>query len=663
MKPHTRVLDVTSTIQGEQVKMGLDPTATAHLMGILTDLYEDPEGAVLREYVTNGYDAHVEAGVSLPVEVTLPTTLAPFLTIRDYGNGLDIEDIRRIYSQYGASTKRETDDQVGSLGLGCKSALTYTDQFTLQGIKNGKAIQVAISRDEDGSGSMTIVSEYDTDEPSGVEVVIPAKGYNDFQEKAEYLFQFWPEGSVLVNGEEPKRLLDDERVIELEKDLYVVPEDVLDQSVVIMGNVPYPFTNDDQRYFSVVAFVEMGAIQFTPSRESLQMTTRTKNVLADIGTKVANLKETAAQRIVDEATSKPEALKAALHASRLFRFNGELKYKGKLIPTEIKVKDDAANDYLVVKVKTTYYRERSISAESRIPTSVFPNSLFFTGFTNKGVNPTQREKIAYYLRENNIDTEGVTQYVLLDELPFSTWVDKSRVIDWEKVKAIKLPKDGQTQGGRPVGAYDVTKPGSSYSEVVEAKDLVGVKDLFWFPYQGGLDSNLIKLIRAEKPLAHFVRLKENRVAKFERTFPQAKRLRDAAREIAQTWFDNLSETKRQWLSIQNNNDAKRLAKLDENRVDDPKLAAVAKVAKKQYDGLLEKARSYNYLYQGDLEFNDIDLDKDYPLMRLNQMPYGMSDEEKAAYLDHVYLYINTVYASNQAKALAVLAATDGKETP
>lgn len=658
MKPHARVLDVTSTIQGEHVKMGLDPTATAHLMGILTDLYEDPEMAVIREYATNGYDAHIDAGVSLPIEVTLPTTLAPFLTVRDYGNGLDIEDIRRIYSQYGASTKRETNDQVGSLGLGCKSALTYTDQFTLQGIKNGKAIQVAISRDEDGSGSMTIVSEYDTDEPSGVEVVIPAKGHNDFEEKAEYLFQFWPEGSVLVNGEEPKRLLDDERVIELEKDLLVT--DVLDQSVVVMGNVPYPFTNDDQRHFSVVAFVEMGAVQFTPSRESLQMTTRTKNVLADIGTRVANLKETAAQRIVDEAASKPEALEAALHASRLFRFNGDLKYKGKLIPTEIKAQEKE-NDYLVVKVRTTYYRERSISAESRIPTSVFPNSIFFTGFTNKGVNPVQREKIAHYLRENNIDTEGVTQYVLLNELPFKTWVSKDRIIDWEKIKAIKLPKDGTTQGGRPVGAYDVIMPGQQYTAVVEAKELVAIKDLYWFPYQVGLDSTIWKLVQSEKPGAALVKLKENRVAKFERTFPQAKRLRDAAREIAQAWFDGLSSDQRKWLSVKQNSEANQLALLDGKKIHDPQLATIARIAKQKHDGLLEKARSYNYLYEGELEFKDIEIDEDYPLMNLGSMRYGMTDEEKAAYKEHVYLYLNAVYASKQAQAQSTT--DDGKETP
>ena len=43
-----------------------------------------------------------------------------------------VEDIHSIYSQYGESTKRGTNAQNGMLGLGCKSALTYTNQFTMK---------------------------------------------------------------------------------------------------------------------------------------------------------------------------------------------------------------------------------------------------------------------------------------------------------------------------------------------------------------------------------------------------------------------------------------------------------------------------------------------------------------------------------------------------
>src|SRR6476469_3924392 len=144
-------MDVTSTLQGVKISMKINEDALTHIMSFLTDLYSDPEMAVIREYSTNAYDAHVEGFVDRPIEVTLPTNLSPFFRVRDYGAGLDEDDIREIYSQYGASTKRESNDVNGMLGLGCKSALTYTDQFTLTGIKNGICTEVAISRDENGS--------------------------------------------------------------------------------------------------------------------------------------------------------------------------------------------------------------------------------------------------------------------------------------------------------------------------------------------------------------------------------------------------------------------------------------------------------------------------------------------------------------------------------
>src|SRR5512146_2284489 len=150
MIPERTTIAVDSTVKGEDVAMSIDQTALAHIMNVLTDLYADPELAVIREYSTNALDSHIEAGISRPIEVTTPTALRPLFTVRDYGVGLDADDIRDIYSRYGASTKRQTNDAVGMLGLGCKSALAYVDQFTLAGITGGQRMLVSIARDETG---------------------------------------------------------------------------------------------------------------------------------------------------------------------------------------------------------------------------------------------------------------------------------------------------------------------------------------------------------------------------------------------------------------------------------------------------------------------------------------------------------------------------------
>jgi hypothetical protein len=132
MIPNGATTTLESTMTPEAtIGMTIDEGAMAHIMSVLTDLYSDPIAAVIREYSTNGYDAHVEAGITRPIEVNLPSVYAQTFTVRDYGLGLDLDDLYRIYSRYGASTKRESNDVVGMLGLGCKSGLTFTNQFSM----------------------------------------------------------------------------------------------------------------------------------------------------------------------------------------------------------------------------------------------------------------------------------------------------------------------------------------------------------------------------------------------------------------------------------------------------------------------------------------------------------------------------------------------------
>ena len=165
---------VRGNLSGEKVAMGIEEEHLGLVMDTLAGMYSDQKMALLREYGCNARDAMVAAGRGdHPIEVTLPGDLSPFLTIKDTGIGMDIEDIRRTYSRYGASTKRDTNAQVGKFGIGSKAAMAYTDQFTLCAVKNGIRIQVAISRTANSGGDMTIVDERPTSDPNGVEIVIP----------------------------------------------------------------------------------------------------------------------------------------------------------------------------------------------------------------------------------------------------------------------------------------------------------------------------------------------------------------------------------------------------------------------------------------------------------------------------------------------------------
>ena len=52
----------------------IDKNAVNMVMDMLSKLYNDPMCAAIREYVSNAYDANVEAGSTKPVELTLPCT-------------------------------------------------------------------------------------------------------------------------------------------------------------------------------------------------------------------------------------------------------------------------------------------------------------------------------------------------------------------------------------------------------------------------------------------------------------------------------------------------------------------------------------------------------------------------------------------------------------
>ena len=221
-------------------------------------MYGDPELAVIREIATNGRDATIEAGSDRPIEVQTPSQLSPFLKVRDFGCGLDVEAIRNVFSKYGASTKTQTNTQTGCLGIGSKSPLAYAPQFTVSSVKDGTRIEVIVSLNDEGAGQMVVVDTVATDEPNGTEVIVPAKRHNAIATKARNLFRYWPAGTVLLDGEpvdgvEGEVLSDKPATVRVETpdggtrdvriDKMVVRQEH-GESHIVMGGVPYPIPSD-----------------------------------------------------------------------------------------------------------------------------------------------------------------------------------------------------------------------------------------------------------------------------------------------------------------------------------------------------------------------------------------------------------------------------------
>ena len=115
----------------------------------------------------------------------------PIFSIRDYGVGISDDDIRDVYASYGKSTKRETNDLTGCMGIGCKSGFAYADSFTIISIVsdpdsnlNIKSTYSAIL-DESNIGKIKrVIDPHATDEPTGIEIKIgvASNDISSFQE-------------------------------------------------------------------------------------------------------------------------------------------------------------------------------------------------------------------------------------------------------------------------------------------------------------------------------------------------------------------------------------------------------------------------------------------------------------------------------------------------
>lgn len=302
---------VTGSLGGETHMMQIAAENVPHLMGILTDLYSDPELAVIREYSTNARDSHIQAGVDLPIKVTLPTPLRQTLEIQDFGLGLSVDEVVNVYGSYGASTKRESNEVNGMLGLGSKSALTYTNMFTVRAVKDGVQAEVVFFRNEDGSGRIEVVDTKGTDNPNGVTISIPTKANSTFKEKALKFYSVWDKGTVEVVGEEISFIKDTANQFDVNGTLLVERINGNGTLYIVMGGVTYPVRDKGGRYYdnySLYHFADMGAIDFTPSREDINYTDRTQGYVDDLLTATDSR---AVEEVIQDKVNQAKSLDAA----------------------------------------------------------------------------------------------------------------------------------------------------------------------------------------------------------------------------------------------------------------------------------------------------------------------------------------------------------------
>lgn len=174
MKAENRELGRYGTNEERQFQI----RGSAKAFKILSDgLYSDKIGAIIRELSCNAKDAHVDDGKGdVPFEVHLPNALEPWFAVTDFGIGLSHEDVMHLYSTYFESTKTDSNNVTGCLGLGSKSPFAYVDAFTVEARWNGKLTLYSCFYNEEGIPSIAVMGDpMDTKETNGLTIKMAVK--------------------------------------------------------------------------------------------------------------------------------------------------------------------------------------------------------------------------------------------------------------------------------------------------------------------------------------------------------------------------------------------------------------------------------------------------------------------------------------------------------
>ena len=349
-------------IQSEKIEMTLNTDsalASGLLIQRLTELYENPIEASVRETVSNGLDAIAigHSGERAEIRIERPSRLNPIISIADNGPGMSYEDLKNVYSKYGASTKQDNFDQIGAYGLGAKAPLAYGTQFTVSSVNDGVKTVIIVAREE-MTNYIKVISSVETDEPSGTTVSIPVNSndidaFNSFVSKyeenpADYNADFYIDG-VKLEDENWDLISDD--VILLQNDTETVKgrvwisskeEDIVNlftQNSIseevrymnhIIGGWSYPVPSSHRGYGGrkarIAVELKPGLVSFNSSRDNILSNERYQDLQKQISKYL--LSEEFAEKIIKKINKKPLEKFTSLLFSILRTKENEFLVKG-----------------------------------------------------------------------------------------------------------------------------------------------------------------------------------------------------------------------------------------------------------------------------------------------------------------------------------------------
>ena len=364
VKPQEDRADIISSSGVKASNTAVTISNTAAAFDILSSqLYSDGKLAVVRELLSNAIDVHSRRDkyLDLPIEeelpnvvkreylapkgtkieVYLPTAIQPDLIIKDFGIGIDFENLVKMYLTYFNSDKGESNDEIGGFGLGSKSPFAYSDSFTITSRFNGNVRTFVVSKDSDGKPAVNefyndSIGDTSTEEMNGLSIQIPVKNNEDseqFKDNIKFitypfgvktLFSFpensdmqeWADETVDIKKESKVFHIDTERgVIDLDfyekgwllhlRDTEEIVDDWFSYTnrvsgdfyrgdfISDIGGIRYSFKGQKTNNLSstLLSYLKIkfpiGTISVTPSREQLKIREGDSEFIEEVITKAS----------------------------------------------------------------------------------------------------------------------------------------------------------------------------------------------------------------------------------------------------------------------------------------------------------------------------------------------------------------------------------------
>ena len=477
-----KLLDTTTTIaqignvsNEAQFKMKTSRKA----FQILSDLYSDKPLAIVRELGCNAADSMVMAGkADQPFYIHLPNALEPWLTIQDFGTGISHKNIYDIYSTYFESTKSNTNDQIGCLGLGSKSPFCYTDNFTITSIVDGEKRIYNSYFNQNNTPTIALMSTEETTEGNGIAIQIPVKteDFTTFNVAVQKAFRFFDVKPIIEGGtinwnlEAP--IFEGDGWSSYEKFTY-------GEAYAVMGGVTYQISthhleNTHREMLNRAGLVlkfNMGELDFTPSRESLSYD---EDTIKALNSKMEFIASNFRDKLIEMIDAKEnifEAIRSVHHIMEKFYFLGssltssKITWNGLDITNPLQFLHSITKEGVVTHSRSSYSKKKY---RESVHADISTKAKWYYDDLDKGTT----SRVRYYLRNSNDDSV----LTIFKKETYDAMVKKgfpaslfSATSDLPKAPSVARAKGG-TRSVPVKGSFNVYTIGSWWHTTWEGKD-------------------------------------------------------------------------------------------------------------------------------------------------------------------------------------------------